>query len=197
MIDDWLSYWSDEDGEEFDGETVDGWEARRVLELGEISERVVSEGAQFHDNPTPRLLDLLHRREQRLFRILARLNVEMQLVGSQGSHDNSPVEDFEIERHCVDRWIGEVSSCAICLNGLDDDAPESGVKSVVLRYKTMSTRLPMRTLSLISAFEGFDGSRLVSCGHEFHESCLTRWLSRSRSCPLCRHQLSCPRELLD
>ena len=77
MIDDWLSYWSDEDGGESDGGAVDGGEARRALELGEISERVASEGAQIHDNPTPRLLDLLHRREQRLFRILARLNVEM------------------------------------------------------------------------------------------------------------------------
>lgn len=29
----------------------------------------------------------------------------------------------------------------------------------------------------------------TECGHVFHESCLSRWMSRSRSCPTCRKPL--------
>lgn len=28
--------------------------------------------------------------------------------------------------------------------------------------------------------------RGLSCGHEFHESCLSSWLAKSNTCPLCR-----------
>ena len=27
---------------------------------------------------------------------------------------------------------------------------------------------------------------ILPCGHAFHSRCLTRWLSRSHTCPLCR-----------
>ena len=34
--------------------------------------------------------------------------------------------------------------------------------------------------------EGFPVSTLQNCGHQFHSACIGRWMSRSRTCPLCR-----------
>ncbi|KAF8875404.1 hypothetical protein CPB84DRAFT_1689642 [Gymnopilus junonius] len=39
----------------------------------------------------------------------------------------------------------------------------------------------------LSQFRGADVAALASgCQHSFHESCLGRWLVRSKTCPLCR-----------
>ncbi|KAL6642253.1 hypothetical protein ACP70R_020434 [Stipagrostis hirtigluma subsp. patula] len=42
--------------------------------------------------------------------------------------------------------------------------------------------------------EDFDDGEEVSVmpcarGHEFHPGCITKWLGRSKTCPLCRHEL--------
>ncbi|KAK4352902.1 hypothetical protein RND71_028420 [Anisodus tanguticus] len=34
------------------------------------------------------------------------------------------------------------------------------------------------------------GAKQVPCGHLFHSSCLTNWLSLRKSCPLCRFCIS-------
>ncbi|KAF9051816.1 hypothetical protein BJ165DRAFT_1340269, partial [Panaeolus papilionaceus] len=44
----------------------------------------------------------------------------------------------------------------------------------------------------ICLFQFKDGDRagLTSvCRHSFHETCLERWLARSKTCPLCRVEL--------
>ncbi|KAK8602277.1 hypothetical protein V6N13_058079 [Hibiscus sabdariffa] len=40
--------------------------------------------------------------------------------------------------------------------------------------------------------EGSSASRQVSCGHVYHDDCITDWLLNANcySCPLCRHQIS-------
>ncbi|CAO2147643.1 unnamed protein product [Urochloa humidicola] len=43
-------------------------------------------------------------------------------------------------------------------------------------------------------FEDFEDGEEVSVmpcshGHEFHDKCIAKWLGRSNTCPLCRHQL--------
>ncbi|KAL2479879.1 RING-type domain-containing protein [Abeliophyllum distichum] len=38
--------------------------------------------------------------------------------------------------------------------------------------------------------EGYRSGKQVPCGHVFHAVCITRWLSRHDSCPLCRFQVS-------
>ncbi|KAK8756479.1 hypothetical protein V5799_000820 [Amblyomma americanum] len=60
------------------------------------------------------------------------------------------------------------TACSICLgsiltSGGDDSDPSIG-----------------HSVGAISATE---------CGHVFHETCLLRWLQKSRSCPTCRKQL--------
>lgn len=43
---------------------------------------------------------------------------------------------------------------------------------------------------------GEDNSKAVTtaCGHVFHENCLNPWLAKSKTCPLCRRDLSVPIE---
>ncbi|KAJ1393554.1 Zinc finger, RING-type [Sesbania bispinosa] len=45
--------------------------------------------------------------------------------------------------------------------------------------------------------EGFDrhnksgeGNKRVPCGHVYHSNCITMWLQRCNSCPLCRRHIS-------
>ncbi|XP_039123216.1 RING-H2 finger protein ATL56-like isoform X2 [Dioscorea cayenensis subsp. rotundata] len=38
----------------------------------------------------------------------------------------------------------------------------------------------------IEPYHGGDDTRTLSCGHVFHASCITEWLTRSTICPLCR-----------
>lgn len=33
-------------------------------------------------------------------------------------------------------------------------------------------------------------NRRVPCGHVYHSNCITEWLERCNSCPLCRHHIS-------
>ena len=197
MIDDWLSYWSDEDVAEDDEGEGGGFGGESGVENGvdaaDISESIRIDDSQLSGNTTPRMLDLLLRREQRLFRILARLNLEMQSISSHVIPMENALESAVM--HGVTRWIGAVPSCAICLNDLEDDCL-GGVPSVVLRYKTMTPRIPIRVLRLVAAFEGCDGAQLSACGHTFHDECLSRWLTRSRSCPLCRRHPSWPMDPL-
>lgn len=60
------------------------------------------------------------------------------------------------------------TSCCICLGGSDSGDDGGSSDSV-----------------------GGDNSSVsaTECGHVFHEACLARWLSRSRSCPTCRKPL--------
>ncbi|MCD7464833.1 hypothetical protein HAX54_053485 [Datura stramonium] len=37
-----------------------------------------------------------------------------------------------------------------------------------------------------------NGKQVPCCGHVFHANCLTKWLSVSNSCPLCRFNVSTP-----
>ncbi|KAK4373005.1 hypothetical protein RND71_008389 [Anisodus tanguticus] len=39
-------------------------------------------------------------------------------------------------------------------------------------------------------FQAEVGAKQVPCGHLFHSSCLTNWLSLRKSCPLCRFCVS-------
>ncbi|CAA3002895.1 E3 ubiquitin- ligase RING1-like [Olea europaea subsp. europaea] len=38
--------------------------------------------------------------------------------------------------------------------------------------------------------EGYRSGKQVPCGHVFHVVCITRWLSRHDSCPICRFRVS-------
>jgi hypothetical protein len=35
-----------------------------------------------------------------------------------------------------------------------------------------------------------DGNKRVPCGHVYHSNCITLWLHRCNSCPLCRRHIS-------
>ncbi|KAI9119021.1 hypothetical protein K1719_009696 [Acacia pycnantha] len=39
--------------------------------------------------------------------------------------------------------------------------------------------------------EGFDSdeNKQIPCGHVYHSGCITAWVSRSNSCPLCRSHI--------
>lgn len=31
----------------------------------------------------------------------------------------------------------------------------------------------------------------LQCGHIFHKRCITRWITKGQSCPMCRAQITC------
>ncbi|XWS22174.1 hypothetical protein CRYUN_Cryun29cG0012100 [Craigia yunnanensis] len=74
----------------------------------------------------------------------------------------------EATRQAVIRLVSEMpkvddatGSCSICIQSFSESDSESGA------------------------------ARRVSCGHVYHENCITNWLlsGRSSSCPMCRHDI--------
>ncbi|KAJ8458525.1 hypothetical protein OPV22_031451 [Ensete ventricosum] len=67
---------------------------------------------------------------------------------------------------------------------------DSIAKLQVLRYENGGgdVRESSCTICLEEFEEGMEVTRMP-CMHVFHGGCLTRWLERSRLCPLCRHPL--------
>lgn len=45
-------------------------------------------------------------------------------------------------------------------------------------------------MSCSICFERADPKVNLSCGHEFHHSCLATWLTKNDSCPMCRKNLT-------
>ena len=70
----------------------------------------------------------------------------------------------EADRARVRAGSYEPTSCAICL----DDFPEGTAE----RWRANEPALP--------------GVEHLRCGHTFHAPCITRWLERNASCPICR-----------
>ena len=60
---------------------------------------------------------------------------------------------------------GECENCCVCLEKLNYDAASSSVTPA----STIACCLP--------------------CNHSFHKSCITNWLPKHASCPVCRHKL--------
>ncbi|KAF8531149.1 hypothetical protein JB92DRAFT_2693084 [Gautieria morchelliformis] len=75
----------------------------------------------------------------------------------------------------------------------------SGKIEVLRRRKLQDGRVKLK-LSLLgvvverchvclSQFKDAEWAVLLPCFHSFHSACLQSWLSRSRTCPLCRNVL--------
>eukprot|EP00658_Telonema_sp_P-2_P081161 TRINITY_DN8247_c0_g1_i4.p1 TRINITY_DN8247_c0_g1~~TRINITY_DN8247_c0_g1_i4.p1 ORF type:complete len:284 (+),score=56.46 TRINITY_DN8247_c0_g1_i4:107-958(+) len=58
-------------------------------------------------------------------------------------------------------------------------------------FEELTVKVASRELKCCSICqESFDGEAArLPCRHCFHQDCIARWLSKTRSCPLCRHLL--------
>ncbi|OAY64697.1 E3 ubiquitin-protein ligase RING1-like, partial [Ananas comosus] len=72
-------------------------------------------------------------------------------------------------------------------------APSASIEKLDrMRYRDEEGRGWCRERACSICMDEFEeGVRLckIPCSHAFHEECLTRWLERSRLCPLCRYSV--------
>ncbi|XP_020104826.1 uncharacterized protein LOC109721570 [Ananas comosus] len=72
-------------------------------------------------------------------------------------------------------------------------APSASIEKLDrMRYRDEEGRGWCRERACSICMDEFEeGARLckIPCSHAFHEECLTRWLERSRLCPLCRYSI--------
>ncbi|KAK3024899.1 hypothetical protein RJ639_043215 [Escallonia herrerae] len=80
---------------------------------------------------------------------------------------------------------------------------DSGQGSIQVSQSRPTEKIYLPTVAAVGVctvcMEGFNsctGGKQVPCGHMYHETCITRWLSLHDSCPLCRCQVSGDRKRL-
>ncbi|CAI9754441.1 unnamed protein product [Fraxinus pennsylvanica] len=73
-----------------------------------------------------------------------------------------------------------------------DYGSDSGINQSLEPMAAHQIELPTVTVigSCAVCLEGYRSGKQVPCGHVFHAVCITRWLSRHDSCPLCRFRVS-------
>lgn len=80
--------------------------------------------------------------------------------------------------------------CPICLEPMHPHLPScgSGPRPTPDRQDACSVGGTVHTSSQTAGAHD-EMHSLPDCGHTFHASCLARWLTWKKSCPLCRHQV--------
>ena len=77
------------------------------------------------------------------------------------------------------------------LSGEDSAPRESGAGDALARMPTRvfsetdSAETPTCAVCMCDAEAG-DTLRRLPCGHEFHKTCVDRWLAGHRTCPMCK-----------
>ncbi|XP_072164637.1 E3 ubiquitin-protein ligase RNF181-like [Diadema setosum] len=113
-------------------------------------------------------------------------------------HNCEPTGEEGPELNTLLRWA------RILINDIRDYAEREGLalpedirkappasKEVVANLKLTrktSDRLGKCPICLVPYMEG-DVTSTLPCSHEFHRRCILPWLSKTNSCPLCRHEL--------
>ncbi|KAJ4842830.1 hypothetical protein Tsubulata_033649 [Turnera subulata] len=76
---------------------------------------------------------------------------------------------------------------------LPESSPDQQITTANSLVAEMPTVLPDEDSICSICMEGFSpdiGGKRVSCGHVYHATCISSWLSRYDSCPLCRCDIS-------
>ncbi len=85
-------------------------------------------------------------------------------------------------------YLGDLCSHLDCLNFRDDE--KSSTKFISQYILTNSEKTSFSEVcSICRAAIHDEYSLTLECGHYFHTSCISPWLEKFRTCPLCRHSL--------
>ena len=91
-----------------------------------------------------------------------------------------------------------VDSLSSTLRNKGDHMPNYPSPKKVSRKKLNYIRKmnsPLQCMICLNETSRYDFSlKKLSCGHEFHLSCVNEWLQHSSSCPICRKSISTRRE---
>ncbi|GBM48495.1 hypothetical protein AVEN_50283-1 [Araneus ventricosus] len=89
----------------------------------------------------------------------------------------------------TDEWRNRRASSSV-ETGTDPDAQSATVQepstSVEDQHPTVDTAEEFECPICLGAAKRKGNIKHLRCSHEFHQSCIDKWLHNNRSCPLCR-----------